>query len=893
MQAARDRQKSYADLKHKPMEFQIGDRVMLKVSPWKGVVRFGKRGKLNPRYVRPLKVLDKVGTVAYKLELPQELRRVHSTFLVSNLKKCHADKPLAVPLDGLHFDDKLHVMEEPIEIVDREVKQLKINLHTVRDDTLLGTLKFVYKTEDYQKYGALIPDGMINDDIKLSIAYKTYLDYATRKVPLKKARKFKKPASTNLKTVLVSPKEPTQKEVPDEPIGKTKDTSEGTGVKPGVPDVSKEDYSDIDYDSWGNSEDESDDVHNEEDNDDDDDNDDDSGTDDDGGNDAQDSERTNSNDDENPSFTLKDYDEEEQDEEYVHTPEKDKSENEEKMYKEEDDDIVKELYGDLNITQGLKNADMTNDKQGGADQQNTFHESGFVHEEEDAHVTLTTVDDKTKGPLQRSSVSSDFTSKLLNLNDPSPDINSLINISTVPPPLLPSILLHVLQQFLNKKHQIPQQQQLIQRYVSLIPGIVDNYLASKLKEEVNVAVQLQSNKLKEEAQAKNQEFLNQVDSTMKAIIKEQDEMIKKKIKTPLLDQTEGQNEGNQARMLSHRKVQSQKNQGHQAHPKSQRLSINHLISTISKARQPPRTFNELMGTTIDFSAYVMNRLKIDNLTQEILVGRGFNLLKGTCKSFTELEYHFEECYKAVNDTLDWNNPEVHAYPFDLSKPLPLIKDRGRQVVPANYFINNDLEYLKGVSSSRKYTGSTTRTKATKYDNIEGIEDMVPTLRSPVKVAYNKHAIWGTDDNVLYKFKEGDFLRLNLYDIEDMLLLLVQKKLFNLDIDDRYDLGVAPQMFTRRIVILHRVEDLQLGVESYQKKLNITKLETFRSEIPNIIPYTAYKNPQGILYQEKFQRNRLMRADELYKFYDETLSSVRTVLHDIASSLEIDYLPKRH
>ncbi|GJV00335.1 putative reverse transcriptase domain-containing protein [Tanacetum coccineum] len=125
MQAARDRQKSYADLKRKPMEFQVGDKVMLKVSPWKGVIRFGKRGKLNPRYVGPFKVIERVGEVAYKLELPEELSRVHNTFHVSNLKKCHADEPLAVLLDGLNLDDKLHFVEEPVEIVDREVKRLK------------------------------------------------------------------------------------------------------------------------------------------------------------------------------------------------------------------------------------------------------------------------------------------------------------------------------------------------------------------------------------------------------------------------------------------------------------------------------------------------------------------------------------------------------------------------------------------------------------------------------------------------------------------------------------------------------------------------------------------------------------------------------------------------
>ncbi|GKF41058.1 putative reverse transcriptase domain-containing protein [Tanacetum coccineum] len=99
IQTARHRQKSYADLKRKPMEFQVEDKVMLKVSPWKGVVRFGKRGNLNPRYVGPFKVLKKVGAVAYKLEIPQELSRVHNTFHVSNLKKCYSDNPLVVPLE--------------------------------------------------------------------------------------------------------------------------------------------------------------------------------------------------------------------------------------------------------------------------------------------------------------------------------------------------------------------------------------------------------------------------------------------------------------------------------------------------------------------------------------------------------------------------------------------------------------------------------------------------------------------------------------------------------------------------------------------------------------------------------------------------------------------------
>ncbi|GKC91393.1 putative reverse transcriptase domain-containing protein [Tanacetum coccineum] len=150
MQVTRDRQKSYADLKRKPMEFQVGDKVMLKVSPWKGVVRFGKRGKLNPRYVGPFKVLEKVGSVAYKLELPKELSRVHNTFHVSNLKKCYADEPLAIPLDGLHFDDKLQFVEEPVEIMDREVKRLKrsrIRIIKVRWNSRRGP-EFTWERED-------------------------------------------------------------------------------------------------------------------------------------------------------------------------------------------------------------------------------------------------------------------------------------------------------------------------------------------------------------------------------------------------------------------------------------------------------------------------------------------------------------------------------------------------------------------------------------------------------------------------------------------------------------------------------------------------------------------------------------------------------------------------
>src|ERR1043166_7364676 len=118
LKAARDRQKSYADKRRKPLEFMVGDKVLLKVSPWKGTVRFGKRSKLGPRYVGPYEIIQRIGPVAYKLDLPPELGNVHNTFHVSVLKKCLADAPTIVPIDDVRVSDNLQIIEKPIEIMD-------------------------------------------------------------------------------------------------------------------------------------------------------------------------------------------------------------------------------------------------------------------------------------------------------------------------------------------------------------------------------------------------------------------------------------------------------------------------------------------------------------------------------------------------------------------------------------------------------------------------------------------------------------------------------------------------------------------------------------------------------------------------------------------------------
>ncbi|GKB92553.1 putative reverse transcriptase domain-containing protein [Tanacetum coccineum] len=122
---AHSHQKSYADRRTKPLEFEVGDMVLLKVSPWKGIVHFGKHGKLSPCYIGPFRILARVGPVAYTLELPAELKGIHNTFHVLNLKKCLAEGDIVVPMNEIQLDDKLHMIEEPVEVVDREVKRLK------------------------------------------------------------------------------------------------------------------------------------------------------------------------------------------------------------------------------------------------------------------------------------------------------------------------------------------------------------------------------------------------------------------------------------------------------------------------------------------------------------------------------------------------------------------------------------------------------------------------------------------------------------------------------------------------------------------------------------------------------------------------------------------------
>ncbi|GJX39577.1 hypothetical protein Tco_0252880 [Tanacetum coccineum] len=340
----------------------------------------------------------------------------------------------------------------------------------------------------------------------------------------------------------------------------------------------------------------------------------------------------------------------------------------------------------------------------------------------------------------------------------------------------------------------------------------------------------------------------------------------------------------------------------------------HPDCTFARNEDPHESFNELTDTPLDFSAFVMNRLKVDTLTPELLVGLIYELMKGSCKSLVKLEYFLEEVCKATIDQLDWNNLEEQQYPHDLRKPLPLIPNsRGCRVIPFDHFINNDLAYLSGGVSSRTYTTSVTKTKVADYGHIKWIEDFIPNSmwinRESARDVYSKHRIlvvtklkivewhnykhldWITvrrNDYKLYTFKEGDYNRLRLQDIEDMLLLLVQGKLTNLNIEERLALGVSLRTFTRSVIHRRRVEDLQLDVESHQKKLNLIRPDTYRSDLKRKTTYTAYSNPKGFIYQNKDKKNRLIRIDELHKFSDGTLNDVRSALDNILKRIRMEY-----
>nr|GEV26341.1 hypothetical protein [Tanacetum cinerariifolium] len=750
-------------------------------------------------------------------------------------------------------------------------------------------MRFVSKSNEYQVYGELLPDDMTNQQMRNSPAYKTYLAFATGAATPKKARKFKKPASPSKKKDLIAIEEPIEKPI-KKPAAKRQFTgvqirdtsgvsvskknapakaerskgiellSEVTSLKEAqlkkVLNVSKVDSSKREYESWGDSDD---------------------------------------------------------DEDQQSHDESTKSDDKKEMY----DDVNVKLK-DIELEgEGKDYEEMTDAAYVDAKPKNVNQEVSSDEVKDVAWTTVTAglTTQKTVVPLQSSSISSDYATKFLNFDSiPSADteIMSMMDIkvqrkdlsiqtsplitvpvtvipktssspaTTIPPPILPFISLQqqstsipspttteattstitaansttltaIHQRLFDVKNEVKTLRNFDHSLAihatvkSEVSIIVKEYFRTSLDDALHKVLQRHTAELVKEhfvpadatdalqQQTKPQKSHKAIyHAFMESILEDEnavDKGVADKLKKKKPDNTDkdegppvGPDQGLKRKKIDKETEPSKKAKSirtskgttksqPKATGKSAQAEEIKRLSDLTKEETSSKTFDDLMSTLIDFGIFILNRLQISDLTQNIM-----------------------------------NKPEGNRYPFELSKPLPLVKLGNRQIVTVDYFFNNDLAYFQGGSTYRTYTASLTKTKAAKYD-LPGIEDMVPNLWSRIKVTYDKHALLG---------------------------------------EDIVHLAAALCMFTRRIVIQKKVEDLQLGVESYQKKLNISKPRTCEEDLSRRAPYTTLSYPQGVIYEDKLNRKRLMRSDELYKFSDGTLQSVQDTLHDMATNLRMGY-----
>nr|GEX22546.1 hypothetical protein [Tanacetum cinerariifolium] len=251
------------------------------------------------------------------------------------------------------------------------------------------------------------------------------------------------------------------------------------------------------------------------------------------------------------------------------------------------------------------------------------------------------------------------------------------------------------------------------------------------------------------------------------------------------------------------------------------------LAASSSTDKSLKSFDELMSTLIDFSAYIMNGLKITNLTQETLLWPAFKLLKGTRSNYAELEYDFDECYKALLEKLDWENPKGGDCPFNLTKPVPLVKTKGAH-----------------------------------YD-LPVIEDMVLFIWSPIKVALDRYAKWGishwgAQHKTFYAYAQGLESTHDVYSTKRILAVT------RVDIMKKYEAWLFKK----------RVRDLQLSVKSYQKKINVTKPDIVRPDLQKRHLYTPYQDPQGFIIHHQEYPHEIHAIEKM-----EFLGKEKSSLHD--------------
>ncbi|GJX53340.1 hypothetical protein Tco_0281709 [Tanacetum coccineum] len=708
---------------------------------------------------------------------------------------------------------------------------------------------------------------------------------------------------------------------------------EGTGITPGVPDAP--DYDSEDDISWKSSDDEQDDEQDQEDDDADDDNK--------KAEDDDDEEMTESDNDGDdfvhPKLTT-------HEDEIIH--EKDTDEDDSSISTSDEDDSDNDDEG-ANVAGAKSDKNAIDEQdQGNEEVKDTNTDldgrDKVLTDVEDTHVTLTPVN--PDGRQQSSSVSSGFVSNMLNPNQDT-GVDDIFRQHTEATSLIDTNVTAIVEPFFTRPptpHPIiiqPQQlpimspatttSSLLQNLpnfaslfgfdsrlkalednfsefkqtnqyaeaLSSIPSTVDQYLAHKMQEAVDVAVQLKNKSKKE---------VSKIIPKVEKIDTEQLDLDqgsqKKKVRkgtrsTSAPSETETKTAGKTTSTGSktHTKSASQSAPvGDAMHstdvfkgPADQEFKtgvqdeqaeeeVQHLPDWFQKPTRlpsPDHAWNTSVPAVHETVQPWLSNLAHSKTLES--AGPTFELMKGTCKSLTELEYFCEEVYKATTEKLDWINPEGRQYPHDLRQPLPLVPNSKVSVLPFHHFINNDQEYLRGGVISRKYSTSVTETKAGNYDINKKDRRLLVPNQCGVKAIdkYDKfvplgNLQWGKKRRRSYGICTLKGISTGRTKVM-MMFLYRSKKALSQTKDPRHE-DMLPSSY-------------------YQKNLPSPKPDTYRSNLRRQDAYTPYSDPRGFIYENKDKKNRLMRIDELHKFSDGTLDDVRTVLNDRLKGIRMEYLPQ--
>nr|GEU46800.1 ribonuclease H-like domain-containing protein [Tanacetum cinerariifolium] len=785
----------------------------------------------------------------------------------------------------------------------------KIRMHTSKDDYLINTLRYVSRKEASQKYRVVLPECLTSHQIKESKAYKTYLGYATGTVPPKVAKKFKKASPSKKDSVPIpADEEPVQKgkkvkkssttltigivirephvetqlkrkEKVDVAHGKGTDmlseialteeaqmkdvrkkilrdfhkshpsgsgsvakkppsvekitppvTSKGTGDKPGVPDVTKDESTKSESESWDSEQD----------------------------TDGSESDSESNQQDDDDDDEIEDDDDEEKENLEI---------NQEQVVEDAHVTITKKT--EVHVTSSSRSFDLASKFLNFSDippadakivsplYVHVHHEVPRIHTSTLLAVPVFVIPEASLVYTNIPQSSQTFTSLTLQ-STPSPLPTT--KTTNIPPSILDFTSVFrfndrviALEKDVAGLKNDPLQTQV----TALVDGHLDTRMGSTREEFMNfLSASLIDRIIKQVRNQLPQILPEEVSNFAPPMIKK---MIQESLNQVILAKESSQPQSTyeaattltefELKKILINKInskfevgdtdtpQGQENQGNDnVEPRTESASRHDWFTKPSLSQKPTDLgWNEgktpQKGPTQNWlkilAASTHTSLKIKNPTQEILLEPAFRLLKGTRSNYVELEYDFEECYKALLEKIDWENLEGSDYPFDLYKLFPLITHGNHQSVLVEFFINN----------------------------ISSIEDMVSNIWSPVKVAYDKYALWGISHwrdqrKTFYTYARGIQSRGDVYStkrilvvthvslmrkhgygyLEDIVVRRADNKLYKFKEDDVADFAIALRMFTRSLVIQNRVVDLQLGVKSYQKQINITKLDTTRPEL---------------------------------------------------------------